>query len=166
MQIKHNTDETLLLNENILVGNDAYFESYFLSTAISQKEVIMTNSEFVDDKKIKDILTYIKSMKHSEQIRMMFLFSLNGLRAINFTFLQVKDCYTDQLKPNDVINLDSDKNKGKHKCSYFMNSQMKKELADYLKYLQNKWGENLNPETYLFTSQKLNKPYNRVSISR
>ena len=29
----------------------------------------MTNGEFVDDKKIKDILTYIKSMKHSEQIR-------------------------------------------------------------------------------------------------
>ena len=126
----------------------------------------MTNGEFVDYKKIKDILTYIMSMKHSEQIRMMFLFSLNGLRAINFTFLQVKDCYTDQLKPNDVINLDSDKNKGKHKCSYFMNSQMKKELADYLKYLQTKWGENLNYETYLFTSQKLNKPYNRVSISR
>ncbi|MBR1776050.1 site-specific integrase [bacterium] len=126
----------------------------------------MTNGEFVDDKKIKDILTYIKSMKHSEQIRMMFLFSLNGLRSINFAYLQVKDCYTDQLKPKDVISLNNDKNKGKHACEYFMNSQMKKELGDYLKYLQNKWGENLSPETYLFTSQKLNKPYNRVSISR
>ena len=47
-----------------------------------------------------------------------------------------------------------------------MNSQMKKELADYLKYLQSKWEDSLTPETYLFTSQKLNKPYNRVSISR
>ena len=28
----------------------------------------MTNGEFVDDKKIKDILTYIKSMKHSEHV--------------------------------------------------------------------------------------------------
>jgi len=126
----------------------------------------MTNSEFVDDKKIKDILTYIRSMKHAEQIRMMFLCSLNGLRSINFAYLQVKDCYTADLKPRDVINLDYDKNKGKHKCSYFMNSQMKKELADYLKYLQNKWEDSLTPETYLFTSQKLNKPYNRVSISR
>ena len=126
----------------------------------------MTNSEFVDDKKIKDILTYIKSMKHSEQIRMMFLCSLNGMRSINFAYLQVKDCYADQLKPNDVINLDSGKNKGKHSCQYVMNSQMKKELSEYLKYLQNKWGESLTPETYLFTSQKLNKPYNRVSISR
>ena len=27
----------------------------------------MTNSEFVDDKKIKDILTYIRSLKHAEQ---------------------------------------------------------------------------------------------------
>jgi len=126
----------------------------------------MTNSEFVDDKKIKDILAYIKSMKHTEQIRMMFLCSLNGLRSINFAYLQVKDCYTEQLKPKDVINLDYDKNKGKHKCSYYLNSQIKKEFADYLKYLQAKWGQRLTSETYLFTSQKLNKPYNRVSISR
>ena len=126
----------------------------------------MTNSEFVDDKKIKDILAYIKSMKHTEQIRMMFLCSLNGLRSINFAYLQVKDCYTEQLKPKDVINLDYDKNKGKHKCSYYLNSQIKKEFADYLKYLQVKWGERLIPDTYLFTSQKINKPYNRVSISR
>lgn len=126
----------------------------------------MTNSEFVDDKKIKDILAYVSTMKHAEQIRMMFLYSLNGLRSINFAYLQVKDCYTEQLKPKDVINLNYDKNKGKHSCSYFLNSQMKKELADYLKYLQGKLGEKLTPDTYLFTSQKLNKPYNRVSISR
>lgn len=126
----------------------------------------MINSEFVDDKKIKDILTYIRSMKHSEQIRMMFLCSLNGMRSINFAYLQVKDCYNSELKPDDIINLNNDKNKGKHSCQYVMNSQMKKELAEYLKYLQEKLGESLTPETYLFTSQKLNKPYNRVSISR
>jgi integrase/recombinase XerD len=126
----------------------------------------MTNSEFVDDKKIKDILTYVRSMKHAEQIRMMFLCSLNGMRSVNFTYLQVKDCYTNELKPKDIVNLDYSKNKGKHSCSYVMNSQMKKELAEYLKYLQEKWGDSLTPETYLFTSQKLNKPYNRVSISR
>ena len=39
----------------------------------------MTNDVFVDDKKIKDILNFIKSMKHAEQIRMMFLCSLNGM---------------------------------------------------------------------------------------
>lgn len=139
---------------------------YFPFNHNLSKEVIMTNSEFVDDKKIKDILTYIRSMKHAEQIRMMFLCSLNGLRSINFAYLQVKDCYNSELKPKDIINLNNDKNKGKHSCQYVMNSQMKKELADYLKYLQNKWGEKLSPETYLFTSQKLNKPYNRVSISR
>ena len=126
----------------------------------------MINSEFVDDKKIKDILTYIRSMKHSEQIRMMFLCSLNGMRSINFAYLQVKDCYNSELKPKDIINLNNDKNKGKHSCQYVMNSQMKKELAEYIKYLQDKWGDSLTSETYLFTSQKLNKPYNRVSISR
>lgn len=51
----------------------------------------MTNDVFVDDKKIKDILTYISGMKHAEQIRMMFLCSLNGMRSINFAYLQIKD---------------------------------------------------------------------------
>lgn len=45
----------------------------------------------MDDKKIKDILTYISGMKYAEQIRMMFLCSLNGMRSINFAYLQVKD---------------------------------------------------------------------------
>ncbi len=126
----------------------------------------MTNSEFINDKKIKDILTYISAMKHATQIRMMFLCSLNGMRSINFAYLQIKDCYTDGLKVKDAICLSEDKNKGKHKCVYYLNSQMKKEFADYLKYLQEKWSERLSPETYLFTSQKMNKPYNRVSISR
>ena len=96
----------------------------------------MTNGEFIDDKKIKDIMTYIKSMKHSEQIRMMFLSSLNGLRSINFAYLQVKECYADQLKPKDVISLNNDKNKGKRACEYFMNSQMRiifKDCPDALK---------------------------------
>lgn len=108
----------------------------------------MTNDVFVDDKKIKDILTYISGMKHAEQIRMMFLCSLNGMRSINFAYLQVKDVFTDKLKIKDVICLDYDKNKGKNKCSYYMNSQMKKEFCEYLKYLQRKWKDRLTPETY------------------
>ena len=75
----------------------------------------MTNSEFVDDKKIKYILNFIKSMKHAEQIRMMFLCSLNGMRSINFAYLQIKDVFNDDLKIKDVICLDYDKNKGKNK---------------------------------------------------
>ena len=151
----------------------------------------MVNDVFVDDKKIKDILTYISGMKHAEQIRMMFLCSLNGMRSINFCYLQVKDVYTEtlkvkdaicldydknkNLKVKDAICLDYDKNKGKNKCSYYLNSQIKKEFAEYLKYLQqtrsnlnqeSQTRSNLNQESYLFTSQKQNKPYNRVSISR
>lgn len=126
----------------------------------------MVNSVFVDDKKIKDILTYISGMKNAKQIRMMFLCSHNGLRSINFAYLQAKDIYTNDWKVKDVICLDYDKNKGKNKCSYFLNGQIKKEFGEYLEYLQNKWKDRLSMETYLFTSQKQNKPYNRVSISR
>lgn len=42
---------------------------------------------------------------------------------------------------------------------------MKKEFREYLKFLKSKEDE-LNPDDYLFKSQKMNKPYNRVSISR
>ena len=125
----------------------------------------MVNSVFVDDKKMRDILTYISGMKHAKKIRMMFLCSHNGMRSINFCYLQIKDVYTPDWKVKDVICLDYDKNKGKNKCSYYLNGQMKKEFSEYLKYLQSK-NENLNSESYLFTSQKQNKPYNRVSISR
>ena len=32
----------------------------------------MVNSVFVDDKKMRDILTYISGMKHAKKIRMIF----------------------------------------------------------------------------------------------
>ena len=125
----------------------------------------MVNQVFIDDKKIKDILTYIQGMRHAEQIRMMFLCSLNGMRSINFAYLQVSDVYTPDLKVKDVICLDKDKNKGKFGCSYYLNTQMKKEFKEYLSYLNSK-NEEILAELYLFTSQKLGKPFNRVSISR
>lgn len=125
----------------------------------------MVNQILIDDKKIKDILTYIQGMRHAEQIRMMFLCSLNGMRSINFAYLQVKDVFTAEWTVKDVICLDETKNKGKYKCSYYLNSQMKKEFKSYLHFLRAK-DEDLNEECYLFTSQKLAKPYNRVSISR
>jgi len=125
----------------------------------------MVNQVFIDDKKIKDILTYIQGMRHAPMIRMMFLCSLNGMRSINFTYLQVGDVYTPDLKVKDVICLDKDKNKGKFGCSYYLNTQMKKEFKEYLSYLKTK-NEEISPEMYLFTSQKMGKPFNRVSISR
>lgn len=125
----------------------------------------MVNQVFIDDKKIKDILTYIQGMRHAPQIRMMFLCSLNGMRSINFAYLQVGDVYTPDLKVKDVICLDKDKNKGKFGCSYYLNTKMKKEFKEYLSHLKSKY-EEITPEMYLFTSQKLGKPFNRVSISR
>lgn len=125
----------------------------------------MVNQAYLDDKKIKDILTYISGMRHSEKIRQMFFCSLNGMRSINFCYLQIKDVYNDDESVKDVISLDADKNKGKFGANYYLNSQIKKEFKEYLKFLKSQNGE-LTPETYIFRSQKLNKPYNRVSISR
>ena len=58
----------------------------------------MVNQAYLDDKKIKDILTYISGMRHSEQIRTMFFCSLNGIRSINFCYLQIKDIYNNAFK--------------------------------------------------------------------
>ena len=55
----------------------------------------MVNQAYLDDKKIKDILTYISGMRHSEQIRQMFFCSLNGMRSVNFCYLQIKDVYNE-----------------------------------------------------------------------
>lgn len=126
----------------------------------------MVNHAFVSDNQIKDILIYIKGLKHSKQIRMMFFCSLNGMRSINFAYLQVKDVYTNEGKVKDVIELDQHKNKGNFKAQYYVNKQFKKEFQVYYEYMQSKYGEKLTPCSYLFTSQKQNKPFNRVSISR
>ena len=125
----------------------------------------MVNQVFLTDKKIKDIFTYIQGMQHSEQIRMMFLCSFNGMRSINFRNLQIYDVYTDEYKVKDVLSLDKEKNKGKFGANYYLNSQIKKEFANYLEYIKQRDGE-LKPEQYLFTSQKMGKPFNRSSISR
>ena len=73
----------------------------------------MINQTYIDDKKVKDILTYISGMRHAEQIRMMFLCSLNGMRSINFCYLQIKDVYNDDLSVKDVICLDENNTKSK-----------------------------------------------------
>ena len=99
----------------------------------------MVNQVFIDDKKIKDILTYISGMRHAEMIRMMFLCSLNGMRSINFAYLQVGDVYTPDLKVKDVICLDKDKNKGKFGCSYYLNTQMKKLHRNCICLLRKRW---------------------------
>lgn len=55
--------------------------------------------------------------------------------------------------------------KGKFGANYYLNFQMKKEFKEYLKFLKSR-DDELNSDDYLFKSQKLGKPYNRVSISR
>lgn len=126
----------------------------------------MVNKAYVKDSKLKDILAYIKGINHSEQIRMMFFCSLNGLRCINFRCLQVKDVFNTDGTAKDVIDLNSDKNKGKFSAKYYVNNQFKKELESYYGYMTAKYADKLNADTYLFTSQKMNKPFNRVSICR
>ena len=55
-----------------------------------------------------------------------------------------------------------------HRCLLailYKQRQFRLLYAEYLKHLKTN-RPNLNSESYLFTSQKQNKPYNRVSISR
>ena len=124
----------------------------------------MINKEPVTDEQIKDILVYINGMRHKELIRMMFFCSLNGMRSINFRSLQVKDVYNPDGSVKKIIDLSNEKNKGKFPAQYYVNNQFEKELKNYYTYLKTKWGDKFTAETYLFTSQKLNRPFHRVSI--
>lgn len=88
------------------------------------------------------------------------------MRSINFRYLQVKDVYNSDGSAREVIELNSSKNKGKFDARYYVNNQFKKELEGYYQYIQTKYGERFTPDAYLFTSQKMGKPFNRVSVSR
>lgn len=120
----------------------------------------MMNRAIIDDKKVKAIFKYIETMPNHRQIRMMFMFSFNGMRSINFRNLQIKDVVDDFNNVKDIIELSTDKNKGKNKAKYYVSDDLKKEIQDYIK------GYDLNDkEKYLFISPKTGKPYSRTYIS-
>lgn len=123
------------------------------------------NQENISEKQIKDILTYINGLSNNKQVRMMFMCSLlGGMRSINFRSLILSEVYKPDGSVRDSIYLKSDKNKGKFPATYYINKQLRKEFEGYFPYLEAKWGDKLNPETYLFTPQKRNKSYNPRSV--
>lgn len=124
----------------------------------------MINRAIIDNKKIKQIFQYIDTLPNSEQIKMMFRFSFMGLRSINFCYLQISDVCNADGSIKNIIELSSDKNKGKHKARYYFNSSLMKELKQYIAWLKTQ--RKVNTDTYLFISPKTNKPYLRNSVSR
>ena len=120
----------------------------------------MMNRAVIDEKKVKAIFKYIDTLNNSKQIRMMFMFSFNGMRSINFRNLQLKDILNDNNEVKDIIELGNDKNKGKNKAKYYISDELKREIEQYIK------SYNLNnKEQYMFISPKTNKPYSRTYIS-
>lgn len=120
----------------------------------------MMNRAVIDDKKVKAIFRYIDTLNNSKQIRMMFMFSFNGMRSINFRNLQLRDVLNDNNEVKDIIELCGEKNKGKNKANYYISDDLKKEIEQYIK------SYNLNDkEQYMFISPKTGKPYSRTYIS-
>ena len=124
----------------------------------------MINRAIIDDKKLKQIFQYIETKQNSRQIKMMFQLSFMGLRCINFCYLQIKDIQNEDFSIKNIIELLADKNKGLKKARYYLNSKLRSELKEYVKWLSSK--KKITPDTYLFTSQKTGKPYCRNSLSR
>ncbi len=124
----------------------------------------MINRAIIDDKKIKQIFQYIETLNNSRQIKMMFQLSFMGLRCVNFCYFQIKDVMNTDNTIKGIITLSNDKNKGKKKATYYLNTKLQSELKKYIDWLSST--KSITPNTYLFTSQKTNKPYLRNSISR
>lgn len=121
----------------------------------------MINRAIIDDKKLKAIYSYIDTLRNKKQLKMMFDFSFLGLmRSVNFRNLQIKDVVDEYNNVRDIIELGSDKNKGKNKAKYYVSDELKKSIQEYIKDF------DLNKkETYLFISPKTGKPYSRTHIS-
>lgn len=126
----------------------------------------MVNHDYVSDEQIKDILACVTRYNRKQILRMMLFMSLNGLRCINFRSLVVSDIYNPDGSVKNIISLSGDKNKGKFAAQYYVNKQLKKELEAYYLYLKQKWGDKFSQETYLFTPNRVNKPYARGSVCR
>lgn len=124
----------------------------------------MINRTIIDDKKLKQIFQYIETLQNHRQIKMMFQLSFMGLRCVNFCYLQIKDIQNDDFSIKNIIELSADKNKGQKKARYYLNSKLRSELKEYVKWLSSK--KKITSDTYLFTSQKTGKPYLRNSLSR
>lgn len=125
----------------------------------------MVNQIYLSEAQIKAILIYINGLRHHHMIRMLFMCSIGvGMRSINFCYLQLKDILSSDGKIKDLVTLNSSKNKGSKEAKYYLNKQMQKEFAEYLAYLN--LTQASSPDTYLFKSQKGNKPFSRPSISR
>lgn len=116
----------------------------------------MINRAIIDDKKLKQIFQYIETLQNHRQIKMMFQLSFMGLRCVNFCYLQVKDIQNDDLSIKSIIELSADKNKGPKKARYYLNSKLRSELKEYVKWLSSK--KKITSDTYLFTSQKQENP--------
>ena len=127
----------------------------------------MINHDYVSDEKVRELLGKVKN---NPTYHMMLFFSLNGFRSINFRNLVLSDAFDSDGAVKDIINLPEDKNKGKYSAQYYVNTQLKKELEGYYRFLQKKWGDKLSDDTYLFTPEDKNppknKPFARGSICR
>lgn len=118
------------------------------------------NREVIDDKKLKVIFNYIKTLSNSKQIDLMFRFSYQGLRLCNWYLLQLDDVLDMNNEVVDCVILKGEKNKGDKVATYYLSDDLRSRIKDYIK------GWDLtNRSRYLFVSQKTGKPYCKNSLT-
>lgn len=123
-------------------------------------------AEVLKDYDVKNVLNMIRSMDNPQRNRIIFLLSyLVGMRVCNIQKLQIGDVFDDNGKPFDKIVLSKDKNKCNKIAEYYLNDRMKKELANYYKFLKND-KMILCKNDYMIQSQKTGRCLRKESIVR
>lgn len=123
-------------------------------------------AQVLNDVDVRNVLNSIKVKGCSERNRIIFLLTyLCGLRVCNIQKLQISDVYCDKGKVLDKIVLNGAKNKFGTVAEYYLNDEMKKELAEYRKWLKSV-KPNLNADDYLIQSVKTGKCLRKESIVR
>lgn len=109
-------------------------------------------AKVLNDQQIKAVLKYLESCKrNSMRNQVMFLLSLNGLRAKEVAELQVSMIITSEGQISDLIALEDKASKGKSGRLIPMNKILKELLAEYV------GARTLAPDGYVIITERSEK---------
>ena len=117
--------------------------------------LLMKNAKVLTDKEFKRVLTIIAAGRHAERNRIAVLIShYAGLRVGEISHLLISDILNQDGSIVDQYQICPSYTKGKISRRVFINSKLSKELAVYVKHLQNRSSRLSTLTSPLIQSQK------------
>ncbi len=126
----------------------------------------MGKAEILNEYDAKNVLNMIATGENPQRNRIIFLLSyMAGMRVCNLQKIQIGDVFDEKGRVFDKIVLGRGKNKGKFVAEYYLNDKMKKELAEYYKWVKSV-RMRIKDDDYLLWSKKTTSYLRKESIVR